>query len=75
MQNIQLGYSLPKPFISKIGLANVRVYLSGDNLLTFDHLPPGIDPVAVTGRAHGRRILGWTYGADRIVLFGLDITY
>ena len=75
MQNIQLGYSLPKPFISKIGLANVRVYLSGDNLLTFDHLPPGIDPVAVTGYAHGRSILGWTYGADRIVLFGLDITY
>lgn len=35
MKNIQIGYTLPKTWLSKIHFQNVRVYFSGDNLLTF----------------------------------------
>ncbi len=32
LQTINLGYTLPKKIVSKMGLSNLRVYVSGDNL-------------------------------------------
>lgn len=32
LKNLQLGYTLPQPFVKKAGLSNVRVFLSGENL-------------------------------------------
>ena len=32
MKNIQLGYTLPKSFISKLRMQNAKVYVSGENL-------------------------------------------
>ncbi|MDR1918635.1 MAG: TonB-dependent receptor [Tannerellaceae bacterium] len=34
LKNVQLGYTLPKALISKIGVANLRFYVSTDNLFT-----------------------------------------
>jgi TonB-linked SusC/RagA family outer membrane protein len=66
MSNIQLGYSLPRPWISK--LEKVRVFFSGENLFTITKLPNGIDPEAMNGG-------NLTYGADRTYAFGLTVTY
>lgn len=38
LKTIELGYTLPKVWLSKIGVNNLRVYLSGYNLLTFTKL-------------------------------------
>jgi TonB-linked SusC/RagA family outer membrane protein len=35
LRNVTLGYTLPNSLVKKAGFSNVRVYLSGDNLLTF----------------------------------------
>ena len=35
LRNLTFGYTLPKNLTKKIGVSNARVYLSGDNLLTF----------------------------------------
>lgn len=35
LRNFTFGYTLPKQVLSKIKMSNVRVYVSGDNLLTF----------------------------------------
>ncbi|MGL4492602.1 MAG: SusC/RagA family TonB-linked outer membrane protein, partial [Tannerellaceae bacterium] len=35
LKSLEVGYSLPREVIRKVRLANVRVYLSGTNLLTF----------------------------------------
>ncbi|WP_421918907.1 SusC/RagA family TonB-linked outer membrane protein [Marinifilum sp.] len=35
LKNIQLGYNLPQTICSKIGVHNCRIYVSGDNLITF----------------------------------------
>ena len=35
LKNLILGYSLPSQFLDRIKLKNLRVYFSGDNLLTF----------------------------------------
>ena len=43
IKNITLGYTLPKAWMSKAGLSNVRVFASVDNLALFTHLD-GMDP-------------------------------
>ena len=35
LQNVTLGYSLPRPTLESIGLSKMRFYLTGSNLLTF----------------------------------------
>lgn len=35
LRNVTLGYTLPKSITSKVKLDNVRIYLTGDNLLTW----------------------------------------
>lgn len=87
LQNVQLGYTLPKALIAKLYLNNLRVYVSGENLITFTKLPAGMDPVAPFGYNRGGSTNGTvagqnssgsgrlTYGADRIYSFGVTITY
>lgn len=45
LRNLTIGYSLPKTTISKMGMSNVRVYLTGVNVLTFTDYS-GYDPEA-----------------------------
>ncbi|UMB62103.1 TonB-dependent receptor [Lutibacter sp. A80] len=47
LKNITLGYTLPSDVINKIGISKLRVYVSGNDLFSFDHLPNGIDPEQV----------------------------
>lgn len=35
LRNIELGYSLPKTWIDKIGMSNCRIFARGSNVLTF----------------------------------------
>lgn len=87
LQNIQLGYTIPKKYTSRIFLEKVRIYFSGENLLTFTKLPDGLDPVTPMGFGEGgdgdyymdlggRKGSGrLTYGADRVYSFGISLTY
>lgn len=47
LKNLQVGYTLPQRLVSKLKLKNVRVYYSGDNILTFSELD-GVDPERVS---------------------------
>ncbi|WP_215224066.1 SusC/RagA family TonB-linked outer membrane protein [Echinicola shivajiensis] len=47
LQNIQIGYTLPKDLLERVGLSNLRVYYAGDNILTFSKLD-GFDPERVS---------------------------
>lgn len=38
LKNVQVGYTFKGNWMKKISLKNMRVYVSGENLLTFDHL-------------------------------------
>ncbi len=46
LKNLQLYYDLPAGALQKVSMKNARVYVSGQNLLTFSKLPKalGIDP-------------------------------
>lgn len=87
LQNVQLGYTIPRKYTSRIFLEKVRLYFSGENLITFTKLPNGLDPVAPMGFGEGgdgnyyvelggKRGSGrLTYGADRVYSFGISVTY
>jgi TonB-linked SusC/RagA family outer membrane protein len=44
LKNIQIGYTLPEIYAEKIFVSNLRIYLNGMNLLTFDDYIPFLDP-------------------------------
>jgi hypothetical protein len=43
LKNLQLGYTLPKMMLDKVGIERVRFYVQGQNLLTFTKYS-GLDP-------------------------------
>lgn len=38
LKNVQIGYSLPSTVLNKVGIKNVRIYLTGQNLVTLSKL-------------------------------------
>ncbi|MBO0939870.1 TonB-dependent receptor [Fibrella sp. HMF5335] len=43
LKNLQLGYTLPGNILKRFGASNLRIYVGGQNLLTFTKYP-GLDP-------------------------------
>lgn len=74
LKNIQVGYTLPKQVLDKIGMQHLRFYVSAENLLTFSSLPNGFDPEtaysAYTGSNSGK-----TYPLQATVSFGVNVTF
>lgn len=69
LKNIEIGYSLPQKLIQKAHLQQVRFYVQGMNLLTFDKLGDvNMDPE--TGNGNG----SW-YPIQRIYNFGVNVTF
>lgn len=52
MKDLQIGYTFPKALLNKIGISKLRVYYSGQNLLTFTGMLKGWDPEAPAGRGN-----------------------
>lgn len=69
VQSLALGYIVPTKLVKKIALDNVRVFFSGENLFTFDHLPKGIDPEAANLGT------GIQYSFLRKYSFGIDVNF
>ncbi len=71
LKNMQLGYTLPKAWTQKAGLSSVRVYFSGDNLLTFTSMMKIFDPETIDG-AWGQ---GKLYPLCKTISFGLNVNF
>lgn len=72
IKNITLTYILPKTWFGKWGISKIALFLSGENLYTFDHLPDGIDPERVVTDDYGSK--GFTYPYMRQFSFGVNIS-
>ncbi len=70
LKNLQIGYSLPSSFIHKIGLENLRVYISGENLWTGTQMPKMFDPETVDGGVGGD-----VYPLQKVYSCGLSVTF
>jgi hypothetical protein len=71
LKNIQLGYTIPKILTDKIKIKLIKVYVSGENLVTFDKMPAFLDPEA----AFAASSLGVIYPMSRSMSVGLNITF
>jgi hypothetical protein len=69
LRNVRLAYKLPANLLSKVGMVNASVFVSGDNLLTITTYN-GRDPQASLSNAGGR--VG-EYPISKKVLFGINI--
>lgn len=67
LRNLEFGYSLPKTLLSKALISDLRVYVSGQNLLTFTNTH-GIDPEIENSA-------GLAYPTTRIVNLGLTLKF
>ncbi|MGM8361956.1 TonB-dependent receptor [Flavobacterium sp. ARAG 55.4] len=78
LKNVQIGYTLPKSILEKIALTNFRIYISGQNLLTFTKYE-GLDPeVGVDENFNNPLDIGidrGRYPSTRILSLGLDINF
>ncbi len=67
LKTVELGYSLPKDLISKIGLTDTRFYLSGFNLLTWAKEIKWSDPEAQGGFLY--------YPQLRVINLGVNVKF
>ena len=67
MKDIEVGYTLPKRWMSRIGLENIRLYAKGSNLLTFSAFDLW-DPELDTQN-------GAKYPIMKSVSFGIDVNF
>ncbi|CAK7013290.1 MAG: TonB-dependent receptor P3 [Parabacteroides sp.] len=71
LKNAEIGYTLPNTVKSKLGVENARIYISGTNLFSLDHMHNmGIDPEA-TGAGYG----GWALNPQRLINLGINISF
>ena len=68
LKNLQLGYTLPKGWLNSVGVENIRIYYSVENLLTFDKMKINIDPESTSQRLSSYPLL-------RTHAFGVNITF
>lgn len=68
LKNVQIGYTFPEKWMKKARIDNLRVYLSGDNLLTVSDFFYAYDPETPVSK-------GGYYPQVKTVVLGLNITF
>ena len=77
LQNVTIGYTLPKKWIKNIFIENVRVYFTGYNLLCFTKYD-GYDPEVDTSSKKNKMTPGVDYAAypkSRTYVAGINVTF
>lgn len=67
LKNIEVGYTFPTSWLSRIGVTNARVYVNAQNLFTISNVPQ-IDPENTEQE-------GWTYPQMKSFNFGLSLQF
>jgi hypothetical protein len=67
LKAIELGYNLPQNLLSKLKITNLRIFVNGNNLFTFDKLK-WYDP---EGNNNG----GYFHPQNKIYNIGLNVTF
>ena len=75
IKQIQLGYTLPKKWLNRIFIDNLRVYASMDDWFVFTKYP-GFDPeTASTGSTSGMGLDKGSYPNAKKLMFGVNISF
>ena len=77
LKNLQVGYNLSKNALAKLKMSGVRVFVSGQNLLTFSKLSvtdpegPGDSGTGFNGNSSR----GWFYPQQKVFAVGVNVTF
>jgi TonB-linked SusC/RagA family outer membrane protein len=81
LRNATLGYQLPHQWISSLKIRSARIFVSGDNLVTFTKFS-GVDPevdLSPPLDGNGNRVAGgassFKYPISRKLLFGINVGF
>ena len=74
MKNISLGYNFKKEWLDNLGIDNLRLFVTGSNLITITGYS-GLDPDFVNTNIWNRGTDGFAFPNTRSVMFGLDLTF
>lgn len=66
LKSLEIGYTFPKKWITRLGIDNLRLYANGNNLFTIDGVDI-FDPEMTNG------IRG--YSIQRTWTFGVNVTF
>lgn len=77
VNNVTLGYTLPRTLVQKVGIASMRVYVAGENLYVFS-ARKGVDPrysMGIGSMTSGSGFANNAYGTMRNVTAGVTLTF
>ncbi len=74
IKQMQLGYTLPKQWLNKIFINNLRVYVSLDDFFTFTSYK-GFDPEASTSATSGMGVDKGSYPTSKKVVVGATVEF
>lgn len=68
LQNITISYTVPKMWCAKLHFDQIKVFATGENLHTWDHLPEGLETDMLSKGA-------WQYPFMKKFSFGFNVTF
>ena len=68
MRNVEVGYTLPQKWTSKVGISRCRFYVSGQNLFSLKNIDIDIDPEITAEN-------GMAYPNMKVVNFGFSVDF
>lgn len=71
MKNLQIGYTIPKTWLKKAGIGNLRAYVGGTNLWTQTKYP-GFDPEIAMETSDS---YGWDYPMAKTIILGMNLDF
>ncbi|HEX3006653.1 MAG TPA: TonB-dependent receptor, partial [Bacteroidales bacterium] len=71
LKNVQLGYTIPQKWVNTLKIQNIRLYVSGENLITFTKLREVFDPETAGVGKRG----GSNYPLSKTYSFGLSVNF
>ena len=74
LRTLQLGYTLPQRAVRRLGLSDLRIYVSGQNLFTWKH-NSGYTPEIYGSPMAGGMDQGDTYPVPSVYQAGISLTF
>lgn len=77
LKNVQVGYTLPANVLDRLFIHRARIYVSGENLLTFSSLPSLYEPetVVASNPRDGGVDMGEIYPINQMFSVGINLTF
>ncbi|MBL1410979.1 SusC/RagA family TonB-linked outer membrane protein [Sphingobacterium faecale] len=77
LKSVVLGYRIHNPWLERAGISSIRVFASGENLLTWTRMSKALDPEALNDEVDSNTFngSGFVYPVQRTITGGLEINF